>query len=135
MRSPLFFWGGLFHDRLFWDGLSGCGVFVGRRRFDAFGFFLALGGGLGIFVVAVFDDVLHDEGDAAVGGVERGIRVTGTLIRESTDLSDLGRPDSVGLHNATSGVGAIGRKLPVAVGGGWCIGSGIGVTLDREFVG
>jgi hypothetical protein len=40
-------------------------VLPGARWFVFSSFFLALGGGLSVFLVAVFDDVLHDERDAA----------------------------------------------------------------------
>ena len=80
-------------------------------------FWLA-GGGLGIFVVVIFHDVLHDERDAAIGGVERGIGLAETLVGKAADLRDLVGANSVGLHDAAGGVGAIGGEFPVAVGGG-----------------
>jgi hypothetical protein len=83
----------------------------------AFGFLLA-GRGFGIVVViVVFYDVLHDQRDAAVGRVERGIGLAESLVGKAADLGDLVGADSIGLHDAAGGVGAVGGEFPVAVGG------------------
>src|ERR1039458_5421277 len=112
-----------------WDGflLRGC-------RFAALDFLFA-GGRSGIVVVIIiFYDVLHDQRDAAVGRVERGVGLAETLVGKAADLSDLVGAHSIGLHDAAGPVGAVGGKFPVAVGGGG-VGLGIGVAFDGEFVG
>src|ERR1019366_136225 len=112
-----------------WDGflLRGC-------RFAALDFLFA-GGRSGIVVVIIiFYDVLHDQRDAAVGRVERGVGLAETLVGKAADLSDLVGAHSIGLHDAAGRVGAVGGKFPVAVGGGG-VGLGIGVAFDGEFVG
>src|SRR5579863_115122 len=93
----------------FWyrGGWLGSGLFGAGRRFDTFGFLVG-GGGLGVFLITVFHDVLHDERDTTVGWVERGVRLAQTLVGKSADLRHLAGPDSVGLHNASGRVGAIG---------------------------
>src|SRR5712691_4713656 len=115
-------------------GLLFLGGFCGLRRFALFGFGFGTGRWFGIFFFVVLHDVLDDERDAAVGWVEGGVRLAQTLVGKSADLGHLVGPDSVGLHDAAGGVRAIGRKFPVAVGGGG-IRLRIGVTFDGEFVG
>src|ERR1039458_1054257 len=93
-----------------WDGflLRGC-------RFAALDFLFA-GGRSGIVVVIIiFYDVLHDQRDAAVGRVERGVGLAETLVGKAADLSDLVGAHSIGLHDAAGRVGAGGGKVPVAV--------------------
>src|SRR5690349_17377821 len=89
----------------------------------------------GLLVVTVFLDVLHDERDAAVGRVERCFRLAEPLIGEAADLNDLVGAHSIGLHDAASGIGAIGREFPVSISRRRSIGLGIGMAFDGEFVG
>jgi hypothetical protein len=97
-------------------------------------FVVGWGGGLRVFLVVIFHDVLHDKGDAAVGSVEWIVEFAEALIGESTDLSDLARSESFGLHEAAGGVGAVGRKFPIAVVSGCGVRLGVGVAFDGDFV-
>ena len=56
------------------------------------------------------------------------------LVGKSADLRNLVRPDSIGLHHAAGGVGAVGREFPIPVGGGG-VWLRIGMTFDGEFIG
>ena len=60
-------------------------------------------------------DVLHDDRDAAVGSIERDRFVAQALVRETAHLRDLIGAQPRLLHQAASGVGAVGGKFPVAV--------------------
>src|SRR5437899_2487102 len=82
-----------------------------------------------------FVKVLHDQGDAAVGGIERGVPFAEPLIGKAADLGDLIKADALGLHEAAGGVGAIRGKLPVGVGSALGVGLGVGVPFDGDFVG
>ena len=106
---------------------------VGTAEFSP-GFFSVFAAA-GFASVVVFYDVLHDERDAAVGGVEWIVEFAETLIGKSADLGDLVRPDAVGLHEAAGGVGAVAGEFPVTVAAGGGIGFGIGVAFDRKRVG
>src|SRR5208282_2993355 len=72
---PLFFLSGIFGSRN-----GSCFPWL---------FLFTSGGRLGIFLVAAFYDVLHDQRDAAVGGIEGIVRLTKTLIGEAANLGDL----------------------------------------------
>jgi hypothetical protein len=54
---------------------------------------------------------MHDDGDAAVGRIKRIINFQETLISKAADLRPLVGPDSIGLHEAAGGMGAVGGKL------------------------
>jgi hypothetical protein len=97
-----------------------------------FGF--AAGKSIRIIVIVPYD-VLHDDRDAAVSGIQRSIGVAKTLVGEAADLGDLIGANSMGLHDAACSVGAIGGELPIAVGGRWGIRLRIGVSLDGKLVG
>ena len=99
------------------------------------GFALAGRSGLGIFIVGVFLDVLHDQRDAAVGWIKRGGGLAQSLIGEPANLNDLIGANAIGLHNAAGGIGAIGREFPVSVSSRRGVRLRIGVAFDREFVG
>src|SRR5579872_5309924 len=96
--------------------------FTGRRR-------------TGLLVLIIFLDVLHDERDVSVGRIERRFRLAESLIGEAADLNDLVGAHSIGLHDAASGIGAIGREFPVPISSRRSIGLGIGMAFDGEFVG
>ena len=76
---------------------------------------LSFGGRFRVFIVTVFDDVLHDERNTAVGWIKRRFGFAQLLVSEAADLRDLVGPDSATLHQPASGVGAVGREFPVAV--------------------
>src|SRR5271155_1228263 len=86
-------------------------------------------------LVSVCSEVLHDEGNAAVGGVERIVEFAEMLIGESADLGDLVRPDAAGLHETAGSVGAVGGEFPVTVVAEGAIGFGVGVAFDEKRVG
>ena len=90
-----------------------------------FDLFFVRRGRASLFVVIIFLDVLHDERDAPVGRVERRFRLAESLIGEAADLNDLVGANTIGLHDAASGVGAIGREFPVSISGGGSIGYGL----------
>jgi hypothetical protein len=58
--------------------------------------------------------ILDDERDSTVGGVELVLFFAEALIGESTDLRDLIVPNSMSLHQAPGGIGAV---LKVAADG------------------
>lgn len=87
------------------------------------------------FIVEVLDDVLHDDRDSAVGGIERGVRFPKALVGEAANLSDLIGANSIGLHDAAGSVGAVRGEFPIAVGGRWGIGLRICVPLNGQLVG
>jgi hypothetical protein len=66
----------------------------------------AYGHRLRVLLVTVLDD-----GDAALGRIARIINFSETLISKTADLRPLVGPDSVGLHEAAGGMGAVGGKL------------------------
>src|ERR1051326_4750530 len=89
----------------------------------------------GFLVVIGFLDVLHDQRRGAIGGVEWSIGLAQPLVGKAADLDDLVGAHSIGLHDASGGIGAIGREFPVTVAVGRRVRLGIGVPFDGEFVG
>src|SRR5271170_2600354 len=122
-----------------WLGLASFfpGGIVCRRRGSFFcGFLLRVcSGWFRVFVVGACSEVLDDERNATVGGVEWIVGFAEMLIGESADLGDLVRPDAAGLHEAAGGVGAVGGEFPVAVVAEGGIGFGVGVAFDEERIG
>ena len=58
------------------------------------------------------------------------------LISEASYLCDLIRAHTVDLHQASSTIGAICGKLPIAVvTARSCVGLGVGVAFDGDFIG
>ena len=84
---------------------------------------------------SVMGDVLHDDADAAVGGIEGIVGGAEVLIGKSADLDDLVGCQATLFHQAAGGVGAVSGELPIAVIAGAGVGLGIGVAFDRHFVG
>src|SRR5579883_1412567 len=82
-----------------------------------------------------FLEILDDERDASIRWIE-GVRFfSEALIGETPNLGNLVQPNAAGLHEAASGVGTIGGKLPIGVGGAFGVGLGISVAFDGNFVG
>jgi len=85
--------------------------------------------------VGVLGDVLNDDGDAPIGRVQRGVWFPKALVGEAANLSDLIGANSMGLHDAACGIGAVRGEFPIAVGSRWRIGLRIGVALNGQLVG
>lgn len=86
-------------------------------------------------IVIILYDVLHNDGDAPVSRVERGVWFPETLVGEAANLSDLIGVDSIGLHDAACGIGGVGGEFSIAVGGRWGVRLRIGVPLNGQLVG
>ena len=62
-------------------------------------------------IVIVLHNVLHDDGDAPVGRVERGVWFAKALVSEAANMGDLIGVDSIGLEAPCRGFGGVPRKL------------------------
>src|SRR6266436_1036821 len=59
--------------------------------------------------------VLHDQGNAAIGRIQRLVFLAQPLIREAAHLRDLISPDSVLHHQAARGISAVSGEFPIPV--------------------
>src|SRR5271155_5583326 len=91
-------------------GGSGLG-WLGRRAFGL-GAWCA---GFRADVIIIFYEILYDQRDAAVGWIQGRIWLAKPLICESADLRYLIFADSILLHQAACGDGAIRGKLPIPI--------------------
>jgi hypothetical protein len=95
--------------------LVGLGIAVGGFVFFRFAVGVLLG--LAVFVFLGFAflfgllygalEMLHDDGDAAIGRVAGVVAFPETLVGEAADLGDLIATDAVGLHDAAGRVGTV----------------------------
>src|SRR5271165_1590906 len=98
------------------------------------------GGGLGLAVsllriFRLWFQVLHDDGDATIGWVQRFVFLARHLIGIASYLRNLVCSQAAVLHQPPGGVGPIRGKLPVPVFAPAGVGLGIGVAFDGEVIG
>src|SRR5436305_11897863 len=82
------------------------------------------------WLLLIFVDVLHDEGNPAIRRILRIVRFAKHLISETSDLGDLIWSHSIFLHQASRSVGAVDRALPVPIIAAFGKGPGIGVAFN-----
>src|SRR5438128_10119261 len=87
------------------------------------------------WLLLIFDDVLHDEGNPAIRRVLRIVRFAKHLISETSDLGDLIWSHSIFLHQASRSVGAIDGQFPVSIITAFGKRPCIGVAFDGNSVG
>lgn len=121
----------LFTTRLFLPHVRSSAGLGGCRFLFAF----PTGFGLGTFFVAIFQNVLDDKRNPAIGGIKRRVWLAQSLIGEAPYLRDLIGANTAGLHDTARSIGAVRGKLPVAVRGRRRVGLGVGVALDGKLVG
>jgi len=89
---------------------------------------------VGVRPLFALGDVLLDERDAPVGGVEWVRKLAQSLIGEASNLRNRFRTKAITLHKPARGVSAAGGEFPVAVVAGFCERFGVGVALDGDFI-
>src|SRR5437588_6748980 len=67
------------------------------------------------WLLLIFVDVLHDEGNSAIRRMLRIARFAKHLISETSDLGDLIWSHSIFLHQASPSFGAVDRALPFPI--------------------
>jgi len=77
---------------------------------------------------------LHDQGNAAIGRIQRLVFLAQPLIREAAHLRDLISPDSVLHHQAARGIGAVSGEFPIPVATALRVLLRVGVPLECQFV-
>ena len=81
-----------------------------------------------------WNNVLNDESNATVRGLERIFGVAQFLVRITANLGNLVGAKAMLLHQAPGGIGAIGREFPVGIDRRSRIRFRVGVAFDRDFV-
>src|SRR5258708_33324159 len=82
-----------------------------------------------------FAQVLHDQRDSAVRGIQRIILLPQALIGKPPHLCDLLFTNAVSLHQPPRAVGALRRQLPIPVIAPCRVRLGVGVAFHRNGIG
>src|SRR5580698_6842743 len=79
-------------------------------------------------------DVLDDQRDSPVRGIQRILRNSKPLVSVASDLGNLVISHTALLHETAGGIGAVGGEFPISIGCTARVGFGISVALHRDFI-